>query len=150
MQKQVLGSILMASFGMLLITGCASTTKHATPLTKEQILEQPDVKKKAPVVFKKGVDDVRQAGVRALTFVGCEVKVQEPFFLAGRRPNKVGLFVGSGGETIKMFLYPPSETETHVWVDTDMSFVGIAGQQTWDDKVFAELKNLLEQPAKTP
>ena len=31
--------------------------------------------------------------------LGFEVKKQEPDFVQGRRPNKMGLFVGSGGET---------------------------------------------------
>ena len=114
-------------------------------MTKEDILLQPDVKGKPPVVFQKGHEDVRQAGLRALVFVGCEIKTESPYFLCGRRPNKFGLFIGSGGETVKIFLYPKSETETHVWVDTDKSFVGLAGQQGWDKQVIEELTKLLNE-----
>ncbi len=117
-------------------------------MTPEQILQQEDVKKKQPVVFDKSVEEVRTAGLRALTFVGCEIKTQEPYYLTGHRPNKVGLLVGSGGETVKIFLYPKSSTQTQVWVDTDLSFFGMAGQQNWDDKVFAEMKNLLATPTQ--
>lgn len=140
--------LLAAAAGLLaiaLVAGCASTPKKGVTLTKEQILQQDDVKKKKPLVFNKGLEEVRQAGMRALVFVGCKVKVQQPLYLAGLRPSKFGLFVGSGGETIEMFFYPQSETETHVWVDTDLSFGGIAGQQNWDDRVVAELKKILEE-----
>lgn len=125
------------------MTGCGSVPKHPDTMTKEDVLLQPDVKGKPPVVFQKGHEEVRQAGLRALVFVGCEIKTQSPYFLCGRRPNKMGLFVGSGGETVKIFLYPKTETETHVWVDTDTSFVGMAGQQGWDKQVIEELTKLL-------
>jgi hypothetical protein len=138
-------TILMAlPFALLFVVGCASTPKEGTEMTKEQILEQPDVKKKPALVFQKSMEEVRPAGVRALTMVGCEMKKQQTYYLEGRRPNKMGLFVGSGGETVRIFLYPQTAEETHVWVDTNLSFVGMAGQQNWDDKVKAELKGILE------
>ncbi len=137
-------TLVGASLGILLLAGCASTPK--TSFSKEQILQQEDVKGKKPIVYANGLEQVRQAGLRALVFVGCEVKVQQPYYLSGRRPNKVGLFVGSGGETVDIFLYPQSENETHVWIDTDLSFFGMAGQQSWDDKVAAEMKNILQTP----
>lgn len=118
-------------------------------MTVEQILNHEDVKGKSPTVFNQPLEKVREAGIRSLTFVGCEIKKQQPYYMAGRRPNKFGLFVGSGGETVEVFLYPKSENETHVWVDTDMSFVGIAGQQNWSDRVIGEMKNILSQPAAT-
>lgn len=146
MNRKTVMAFAVACACVLLGPGCASTPKNLE-LSKEQILQQEDVKKKAPLVFNKGVEEVRQAGLRALTFVGCELKTQQPYFLTGRRPNKFGLFVGSGGETVKLFLYPQAPELTHVWVDTDLSFAGIAGQQSWDDKVTAELKSLLETKA---
>lgn len=147
---------------LLLVSGCSSTPKNEqgadaqkvkadsknVSMTKEQILEQKDVKGHAPTVYAQPLESVREAALRALTFVGCEIKKQEPFFVSGRRPNKVGFFVGSGGETVKVFLYPEAEATTHVWVDTDLSLVGMAGQQSWNDKVIAEMNNILnKQPA---
>ena len=131
------------------LAGCASTPEQAKDqagMSKEQILQQDDVKGKTPVVFAQPLEKVREAAIRSLVFVGCEMKKQEPYFVSGRRPNKFGLFVGSGGETVKVFLYPQAENETHVWVDTDLSFVGIAGQQSWNTQVLNQLTNLLNQP----
>jgi hypothetical protein len=138
--------IIVFSTGIALVSGCGTTINHATPLTKEQILLEPDVKSKEPVVFPKALEEVRQAGLRSLVAVGCEVKTEEPLFLAGFRPHKMGLFVGSGGETVKIFLYPQAVDITHIWVDTDLSFVGMAGQQSWDRQVFESMTNILNQP----
>jgi hypothetical protein len=133
-----------------LLSGCASQPAHKTPLTKEQILLQSDVKNKPPVVFQKGLEEVRAAGLRALTFVGCKVDVQDPLYLSGQRPRKFGLFIGSGGETVKVFLYPQTESETHVWVDTDLTFVGIAGQQGWNKQVLQAMTNALNEASQPP
>jgi hypothetical protein len=145
----------------LLLAGCASAPKDQPStqdqsgqvssggLTKEQILTQSDVKGHTPVVFPNSVDQVRQAGLRALTFVGCEVKTQQPFFLSGRRPNKFGLFVGSGGETVNVYLYPQSDAATQVWVETHKSFVGLAGQQGWNKQVIDQMTQLLNATASS-
>src|SRR5690349_6597527 len=89
------------SAALLLLASCASAPKNQASsqdpvgqvsgvgLTKEEILIQSDVKGYTPVVFPKGVEQVRQVGVRALTFVGCEIKKQESFFVSGHRPNKM-------------------------------------------------------------
>lgn len=151
---QLKKSIQSVVSGILVISlaGCASAPQEKQEkqakgsMTKEEILLRPDVKGHPPVVFAKNLDDVRQAGLRALTFVGCEIKTQEPLFLSGRRPNKIGLFVGSGGETVNVFLYPESETETHVWVETHKSFVGLAGQQGWNTQVTEQMTQLLNNP----
>jgi hypothetical protein len=104
------------------------------------------VKNHSPTAYQHPIEEVRPAAARALTAVGCQLNAQEEFLLRGRRPNKFGLFVGSGGETVKVFLYPKSPNETDVWVDTDLSFVGIAGQQGWNKQVIEELSRILAQP----
>ena len=131
------------------VTGCSSTPKNGgggdAGMTKEEILQQDDVKGKTPTIFMHPLEQTREAALRALTFVGCEIKKQQPYYVSGRRPNKFGLFVGSGGETVEVFLYPQSDNETHVWVDTDLSFVGIAGQQGWNAQVIDEMTNILNK-----
>ena len=114
-------------------------------MTKEQVLLHPDVKGHPPVVFAKNQEEVRQAGLRALTFVGCKIKTQQPLYLSGDRPHKFGLIVGSGGETVNVFLYPQSDTETQVWVETHKSFVGLAGQQGWNKQVIDQMTQLLNE-----
>lgn len=131
---------------LLVLTGCATAPEHTGPYTKAEILQQPDVKDQAPAIFPNDLEQVRKASLRALNFVGCEIKTQEPFFLSGARPVKMGLFVNSGGETVKVFLYPQSATETRVWVDTELSTWFLAGQQGWNTQVLTQITNLLYSP----
>lgn len=121
-------------------------------MSPEQVLAHEDVAGKEPAaVYQAPIAKVREAGIRALTFVGCKMKIDEPCHLRGRRPNKMGLLVGSGGESVEIFLYPKSENQTQVWVDTDLSFVGIAGQQSWDKQVVEQLNSILNtQTKQTP
>ena len=65
---------------------------------------------------------------------------------SGFRPRKVGLFVGSGGETVGGWLEPVGEQQTRVRVDTAKSFVGIAGQKNWDAEVLAQMEKTLGKP----
>ncbi len=138
------------------LSGCASTPPSGNQeisrdgsMTKEKILTQGDVKGHTPVVFAKSQDEVRQAAMRALTFVGCKIKIQQPYFLSGERPRKFGLVVGSGGETVNVYLYPQSENETHIWVETHKSFVGLAGQQGWNKQVIDQMTELLNSNLTT-
>jgi len=136
----------------LLAAGCASTPKGTTSQKKkyptaESVLKSGDVNGKPPTVYEHPIEEVRPAAARALSFVGCKVHTQEDFYVAGRRPNKMGFFVGSGGETVEVFLYPQSTSQTHVWVDTDTSFVGIAGQQGWSKQVIEEMTRILNKPS---
>jgi hypothetical protein len=81
-----------------------------------------------------------QSGLDALAKIGANVKKNEPAYLEGRRPNKIGLVVGSGGETVKIWLTAQGGAKTAVKVKTVKSFVGIAGQRNWDSEVIAAMQ----------
>lgn len=77
---------IIVSAAVLALAGCASTPQDQqnapsksdkqenASMTKEHILSHPDVKGHPPVVFAKNLEEVRQAGLRSLTFVGCKLK----------------------------------------------------------------------------
>lgn len=148
-------AVAFLSAALLFLPGCASFNKESAAAassnrmgdTESSVRNHEDVKGKSPTSFAKPIARVREAGLRALTFVGCEVKERHEYYLAGRRPNKFGLFVGSGGETVEIFLLPDGES-TQVWVDTDLSFVGMAGQQGWNEQILAEMTRILSQPTE--
>ena len=79
------------------------------------------------MVVNKSLNASHQAALHALATIGADVKVNQPTYVEGRRPNKIGLVVGSGGETIKIWLTAQGD-KTAVKVKTEKSFVGIAGQ----------------------
>jgi hypothetical protein len=92
------------------------------------------------VVLNKPMAAAHQAALHALSTIGAEVKKNEPTYVEGRRPNKMGLFVGSGGETVKVWLTAQEGEKTGVTVKTEKSFVGIAGQKNWDADVIAAMR----------
>ena len=137
--------LIIPAAAMAFAAGCASTGDHrGNAMTKEAVLNANDVKGKPPTTFSRPLAQVQDAAVRALTSVGCRMEKKESYFISGSRPHKVGLLLGSGGETVKVFMVPQSGKLTNVWVDTDLSFVGIAGQQGWNEQVLAEMTNLLK------
>ena len=149
MKKQNCITLITALCGSLLAIGCASTPNGASRAkypTADSILKENYVKEKPPTVYQHPIEEVRPAAARALNFVGCKVETQEDFYITGKRPNKMGFFVGSGGETVKVFLYPQSTNQTQVWVDTDLSFVGIVGQKDWNKEVIDEMTHILNKP----
>ena len=95
-------------------------------------------------VFNHPVKDVQRAAVDALTVSGFDIKKQESGHVEGARPRKVGLVVGSGGETVGVWLKATAPTVTEVRVKTAKSFVGGAGQKTWDKVILAEMTKSLE------
>lgn len=150
MKTKFLTTLAFSTAAAFIFAGCGGGgEKKPVPaqgngMSIEKVQNNPDVKGKTPIVFQQPLARVNEAAARALVGVGCEVKRNEPYFASGRRPNKMGLFVGSGGETVKIFMLPQGDKVTNVWVDTDLSFVGIAGQQNWNKQVIAEMTSLLK------
>lgn len=135
---------------MFTVAGCGDgggkkpATARGNEMSLEAVQNDADVKGKPATVFAQPLARVNEAAVRALVSVGCNVKRKETYFASGSRPQKMGLFIGSGGETVKVFMLPQGDKVTNVWVDTDLSFVGMAGQQGWNKQVLAEMTNLLK------
>lgn len=123
--------IKISSFAIvaMLSTGCAST---------------PDIGDASnATVFPHPIVKVQKASVAALAETGFDVTKQEPTYVEGFRPRKVGLAVGSGGETAGIWLTAQSEEKTEVKVDTAKSLVGIAGQQSWNDEIISAIRKAL-------
>ena len=114
---------------MALMGGCASTPKAGDA--------------KVSAVFQQPIEKAQKAAVDALTVTGFDIKKQEPTYVEGTRPRKVGLFVGSGGETVGVWLVTQAPDKTEVKVKTAKTFVGGAGQKNWDAEVMAEITKTL-------
>ena len=112
-----------------LISGCASTPQQSEENYNEVLYET--------------VEDAQAAAVDALTVLGFEIKKSEATYVEGYRPRKIGLFVGSGGESVGVWLEPIDEKKVDVKITTAKSVVGIVGQKSWDDEIIAEMKKAL-------
>ena len=94
---------------------------------------------------------VHKAAADALAVIGCEIKKDEPTHLEGVRTRKVGVFVGSGGETVVVSIAVQAEGKTNVDIRTKRTFVGGAGQKNWDQPVLDEIrKSLSSTTASSP
>ncbi len=150
MKTKLPHTLVLSIASMFIVAGCGDgggkkpSTAQGNGMSIEAVQNNSDVKGKPPTTFAQPLARVNEAAARALVSVGCVVKRQESYFASGFRPQKMGLFVGSGGETVKIFMLPQGDKVTNVWVDTDLSFVGMAGQQNWNKQVLAELSNLLK------
>ena len=97
------------------------------------------------------VEVAQKAAVNALTVIGCTIEKEDPTYVEGKREHKVGVFVGSGGETVSVTLTPAGEGKVSINIRTKKSFVGMAGQKNWDQPVLDEmLKSLAAPAAATP
>lgn len=95
------------------------------------------------MTFDQPPEAVQKAAVDALTVVGVEIKKQEPLFVEGKRKNKVGMFVGSGGEVLSVALTPVDGGKTQAKIRTTKTFVGRAGQKVWDQPIADEMTKAL-------
>ena len=114
---------------LLLLTGCASIP------TKPQV--------EGVIIFQKPADVVRNAAVDALVVMGFDIKKSDLPYIEGFRPRKVGFFVGSGGETVGIWLESLETAKTRVSVSTAKSFLGILGQKNWDGEILTEMEKIL-------
>ena len=93
---------------------------------------------------------VHKAAADALAVIGCEIKKDEPTHLEGVRTRKIGVFVGSGGETVTVSIAAQGDGKTNVDIRTKRTFVGGAGQKNWDQPVLDEIHKSLSSPAASP
>ena len=128
-----------------LLAGCASSPKQEPTVNAGQppALARMPSRGEPATVFEQPLAKTRQAALDALVVVGCKIKKQEPTYVDGRRPNKMGLFVGSGGETLKIWLEEVGPTKTSVRVKTSKSLIGIVGQKDWDTEVLMQMHTAL-------
>jgi hypothetical protein len=92
------------------------------------------------------LEAVKKAAADALTVIGCTIKKDESAYVEGVRTRKVGVFVGSGGETVSVALSPAADGKTSVDIRTKKTFVGGAGQKNWDQAVLDEIMKDLSVP----
>lgn len=95
--------------------------------------------------FNQPLPAVKNAALDALSTTGFDVEKNESNYVQGFRPHKIGLFVGSGGETVGVWFEPTSERSTKVKVDTARSFVGIVGQKPWNAEILSEMQKALAE-----
>jgi hypothetical protein len=127
-KRSFMGSLAAASLALLVLSTASVAAEKYDGVT---------------VTFEKPMADVQKAAVDALTTVGVTIKKQEPNIVEGKRKNKVGLFVGSGGEILTVTMTEIDAGKTSTKVRTTKTFAGRAGQKVWDQQVLEEMSKVL-------
>jgi len=120
-----------AMVAIALTAGCAST---------------PSMPSGSSTVFGKPSAVVQKAAVDSLVVTGFEIQKTEPLYVQGFRPHRVGVVVGSGGETVGVWLERLGDSRTGVRVDTARSMLGLAGQRVWNEDILNEMSKTLGKP----
>lgn len=139
--------LFIASFLALSLTACASsagtssTSDSTTPAASATSTAKTE--KGLTKTYPASLADSKAAAVSALKVHGFEIKTETDTHIEGKRPNKIGLVVGSGGEKIVVDLTPAADGTTVIRVQTEKTFVGYAGQKNWDEPVQATISEKL-------
>jgi hypothetical protein len=111
---------------MLGLAGCVATPTRPANSVPALVYNQPEA------VVQKAAVDALQANGFVISKSGAE-------YVEGARPHKMGLVVGSGGESAGVWLSSLGSDKTSVQVSTAKSFAGMAGQKNWDKEIIAEM-----------
>lgn len=112
---------------------------------KDKAVADDDGKKNVTtLVLAATPDTVHTAALQALAAIGCEIKKDSPLAIEGKRKNKVGLAVGSGGEKLFVNLKDAGDGKTEVTVTTKKTLVGIVGQKLWNEEVAKQIRESIK------
>lgn len=115
----------LIAVGLVALAGCSATPTR--PSSAQSI------------IYNKSEATVQKAAVDALVANGFEIDRSDTDYVGGSRPHKMGLFVGSGGESAGVWLSPVERGKTAVKVSTAKSLLGIVGQKNWDAEIIASM-----------
>lgn len=122
----------------------AAETKDEAVETETAEKEKDGKKNTTIVVLNATPEAVHAAALEALASVGCEIKKNKPNQIEGKRPNKVGLAVGSGGEKLLVSIASVGEGKTELKVVTKKTMLGIVGQKRWNEEVAAHVRDAIK------
>lgn len=113
----------------------AAETKVAKAEDKKESKKDGKKQKGLSQTFTATPEQVKTATLIAMKKVGFNIKKDGGMKIQGKRSNKIGLAVGSGGEKMYAEILPMEGGQTGVHVRTKKTLVGIVGQKNWDDEV---------------
>lgn len=140
MKNRLISLLLTALFAL---TATAPIIAKDTP-AKAESEEKEGKKNTTIIVLTAKPEAVHTAALQALAAIGCEVKKNAPLAIEAKRPNKVGLAVGSGGEKLFVNLKDLGEGKTEVTVITKKSLMGIVGQKLWNEEVAKQIRETVK------
>jgi hypothetical protein len=123
-------ALLLASFTLVL----PATAKDKVA-AEEQDADKDGKKNITIVVLTATAQAVHDAALQAIAAVGGEIKKDAADAIEAKRPNKVGLAVGSGGEKLFVAIKDLGEGKIELKVTTKKTMLGIVGQKLWNEEI---------------
>lgn len=136
--------LIVSSLASLLLLASPVATLAKDPVAKEADAEKDGKKNITVATIAATPEAVHQAALQALAAVGAEIKKDTPLAIEAKRPNKIGLAVGSGGEKLFVEIKAVAEGKTELKVSTKKTLMGIAGQKLWNDEVAKQVSEALK------
>lgn len=144
MKLRVSATALLLTLNAFLLAAPDSVRAAGSQLTSTVTAEaeEKDTKKNTTIlVLNAAPEKVHEAALMALASVGCKVKQDTPTRIEGKRSNKVGLAVGSGGEKLFVDIKDLGDGKTELKVVTKKTMVGIVGQKLWNEEVAGKIRD---------
>lgn len=130
--------LLILSFALTLNFSLVSLVQAKD---KAETAEAAQKKNITVVILNAAPEVIHAAALQVLASIGCEIKKDTPLAIEGKRPNKIGLAVGSGGEKIFVTLQVEGEGKTELTVTTKKTLMGIAGQKLWNVEIATQISD---------
>ncbi|MCH6256766.1 hypothetical protein MLD52_09425 [Puniceicoccaceae bacterium K14] len=142
--------IVSISLTTILLAAGATTPLHAGKAKVKPTSSESSEKetKRLKVVVEElaySVDELQIASKQALVAIGCKIKKEQPDFIEAKRPNKIGVAVGSGGEILKINFKIIDENNTEITVATKKTMAGYVGQRLWSEELLENIKTILSE-----
>jgi hypothetical protein len=137
---------LFLIFALAAVPLLIPTSTMAADKTEESAeADEKDGKRNTTIlVLTATAEKVHAAALEALAAVGCKVKSDSPTYIEGKRSNKVGIAVGSGGEKLFVWIKDVGEGKTELKVTTKKTLVGIVGQKLWNEQVANQVRDAVK------
>jgi hypothetical protein len=90
------------------------------------------------------LEAVLKAARQAMETYGCDIVKERVNYLEGTRGRHLGLWVGSGGEKVKVNL-SEKDGGTRVRIETGKGFYGRLGKNNWSTPIFNETMRILKE-----
>jgi hypothetical protein len=141
--------LLLLVLGLIATPLAFTTSVVAAPkevkTDEDSVPEEKEGKKNTTILtLSAPAEKVHATALEALAGIGCKIKKDSATHIEAKRPNKVGLAVGSGGEKLLVWIKDLGDGKTELKVTTKKTLAGIIGQKLWNEEVANQIRDAIK------
>lgn len=138
--RSLILAFILITVGLPLCTSTVAAKEPAAPATAEH-----EGKKNTTVItLTAKPETVHAAALEAVAAVGGKVIKDKSDSIEAKRPHKVGLAVGSGGEKLFISIKDVGNGQVEVTVVSKKTVLGIVGQKLWNDEIAQHIREAIK------